>query len=52
MRYAIIGTGARSAMFYNALSYIKEIKDEHELVALLDLNPKRMEYVKKKQART
>ncbi len=48
MRYAIIGTGARSAMFYNALSYIKEIKDEHELVALLDLNPKRMEYVKKK----
>lgn len=48
MRYAIIGCGARSAMFYNALCNMEEIKEKHQLVALLDLNQKRMDYVKKK----
>ncbi len=47
MRYAIIGTGARSAMFYEALCGMEEIKEKHRLVALLDYNQKRMDYVKK-----
>src|SRR5690554_871885 len=48
MRYAIIGTGARSAMYYEAICGMEEIKDENQLAALLDYNQKRMDHVKKK----
>jgi len=45
MRYAIIGTGSRAAMYYDALVKQEEISKEHNLVALLDLNQSRMDYV-------
>ncbi|SFL07818.1 Gfo/Idh/MocA family protein [Halanaerobium salsuginis] len=45
MRYAIIGTGSRAAMYYEALVKNEKIAAENELVALLDLNQTRMDYV-------
>ncbi|GAB6099535.1 Gfo/Idh/MocA family oxidoreductase [Halanaerocella petrolearia] len=47
MRYAIIGTGSRSVMYYEALVENEEISSENELVALMDLNQTRMDYVNK-----
>ncbi|PRX28279.1 putative dehydrogenase [Orenia metallireducens] len=47
MRYAIIGTGSRSSMYYEALVKNEEISKENELVALMDLNQSRMDYVNK-----
>ena len=48
MKYAIIGTGSRSEMYYKALVENEKIAEENELVALLDLNQTRMDYVNKK----
>lgn len=48
MRYAIIGTGARSAMYYEAICEMEEVKEENQLAALLDYNQKRMDHVKKR----
>jgi len=48
MRYAVIGTGSRSAMYYEALVENEKIAAENELVALLDLNQTRMDYVNEK----
>lgn len=48
MRYAVIGTGSRSEMYYNALVNNEKINKEHKLAALLDLNQTRMEYVNNK----
>ncbi|MFW5981398.1 MAG: Gfo/Idh/MocA family protein [bacterium] len=48
MRYAIIGTGSRAGMYYNALVKEEKISKMHQLVALLDLNQSRMDYVNKK----
>ena len=48
MRYAVIGTGSRAAMYYNALTEQETISAEHDLVALLDLNQTRMDYVNEK----
>lgn len=45
MRYALIGTGSRSSMYYKALQELDGVKEKNELVALLDLNESRMEYV-------
>jgi predicted dehydrogenase len=45
MRYAVIGTGSRSAMYYEALVENEKIAAENELAALLDLNQTRMDYV-------
>ena len=42
-RYAVIGTGARSNMYINALTNGK-YKDHAELVALCDMNQGRMDY--------
>ncbi len=39
-RYALVGTGGRSAMFTNAI--FKDFSDRAELVALCDINPLRM----------
>lgn len=47
MRYAIIGTGSRAGMYYQALVKEEEISKEHKLVALLDLNQTRMDYINK-----
>ncbi len=41
-RYALVGTGSRSAMFSQAL--LETYRDTHELVALLDTNPARMDF--------
>ena len=48
MRYALIGTGSRSSMYYNALQEQDSIKEANELVSLLDFNESRMKYVNKK----
>lgn len=48
MKYAVIGTGSRSEMYYNALVNNEKIKKENELAALLDLNQTRMKYVNNK----
>ncbi|MEZ0296601.1 MAG: Gfo/Idh/MocA family protein [Candidatus Methylacidiphilales bacterium] len=40
-RYAIVGTGSRSFMFSDAI--LRLYKDDAELVAICDINPKRME---------
>src|SRR5690554_967269 len=45
MRYALIGTGARSAMYYRALYELEDVRDNNQLVALLDYNNTRMELV-------
>lgn len=42
-KYALVGCGSRSNMFYSAIC--KDYKDSTELVALCDLNPARMEVV-------
>jgi predicted dehydrogenase len=47
VRYAIIGTGSRAAMYYEALTMIDEISRANELVALMDLNQARMDFVNK-----
>ncbi len=41
-RYAIVGTGGRSEMFYDAI--VKDYKDTSELVGLCDSNQTRMDY--------
>ncbi|MFW5980665.1 MAG: Gfo/Idh/MocA family protein [Halanaerobiaceae bacterium] len=46
MRFAVIGTGSRSSMYYNALANGEEISEENDLVALMDLSQTRMDYVK------
>lgn len=48
MRYAVIGTGSRSEMYYNAIQNLDGIKEDNSLVSLLDFNDTRMEYVNKK----
>ncbi|MFP4662605.1 MAG: Gfo/Idh/MocA family protein [Halanaerobiales bacterium] len=48
MRYAIIGTGSRAAMYYDALVNQQEISEKHQLAALMDLNQSRMDYVNEK----
>ncbi len=45
MRFAIIGTGGRSRMFWKALGEDPRIKRYNKLVALLDSNTARMKYV-------
>ncbi len=40
VRYALVGTGSRSAMFADAL--LGRFSERHELVALLDGNPERL----------
>ncbi len=45
MRYAIIGTGIRAQMFYQALVNDQAINEQHQLVALMDLNQTRMDLV-------
>lgn len=45
MNFALIGTGSRAGMYYNALVKNEEISKEHQLVALLDLVQTRMDYV-------
>jgi predicted dehydrogenase len=45
MRFAIVGTGGRSRMYWNALVNDGEIAGHNELVALLDPNITRMKYV-------
>ncbi|QTL97299.1 gfo/Idh/MocA family oxidoreductase [Iocasia frigidifontis] len=47
MRYALIGTGSRSSMYYKAIQDLDGVKGKNELVALLDLNESRMQYVNK-----
>jgi predicted dehydrogenase len=47
-RYAIIGTGSRANMFYNALTKNEDVKKAGTLVALCDPNRTRMEYVNEK----
>jgi len=44
-RYAIVGTGGRSHMYYEALVRDEAISKHNELVALCDENPARMDYV-------
>jgi len=44
-RFAVIGTGGRSGMFWNALVKDKEIRKHNRLVALMDSNAKRMDFV-------
>lgn len=41
-RYALIGTGGRAEFFYSSL--VTDYKDTSELVALCDINSKRMDY--------
>ena len=41
-RYALVGTGSRSSMFSRAIA--QDFRDGHELVALLDSNPARMDF--------
>ena len=41
-RYALVGTGSRSLMFSQAL--LTTYRDDAELVALCDINPRRMAY--------
>ncbi len=48
MRYALIGTGSRSSMYYKAFYELEEVKKKNKLVALLDYNVTRMEYVNRK----
>ena len=45
-RYAIVGTGGRSSMFSKAL--LTDYKEQHELVALCDINQTRMDYYNNK----
>jgi predicted dehydrogenase len=47
-RFAVIGTGGRSEMYWAALGRDPEVMEANELVALLDPNRTRMEYVRKK----
>lgn len=42
MKFAVIGTGSRAELYYNALVNEDEIKEKHQLVALLDQNQVRM----------
>lgn len=46
-RYAIVGTGGRSQMFYNAIQQNEKIKKKAKLAALCDSNETRMKYVNK-----
>jgi predicted dehydrogenase len=45
MRFAVIGTGGRSEMFWKALYSDPEISSHNQLVALMDSNTRRMDYV-------
>ena len=47
-RYAVVGTGSRSRMFLDAI--LKTYKGRSSLVALCDLNGKRMEFAKEEYA--
>ena len=46
-RFAVIGTGGRSEMYWSALGKDPEIMERNQLVALLDPNHTRMELVKR-----
>ncbi len=48
MRFAVIGTGSRAGMYYNALENQEKISSENDLVALMDLNQTRMDFVNKR----
>ena len=48
MRFAVIGTGSRAGMYYNALKNQDEISEENDLAALMDLNQTRMDFVNKR----
>jgi predicted dehydrogenase len=48
MRFAVIGTGGRSEMFWNALAKDAAITRHNKLVALMDPNVKRMNFVNRK----
>ncbi|HOX07599.1 MAG TPA: Gfo/Idh/MocA family oxidoreductase [Planctomycetota bacterium] len=50
-RFAVIGTGGRSEMYWRALSRDPEVTEANELVALLDPNRTRMEFVRRKLER-
>jgi predicted dehydrogenase len=41
-RYAVVGTGARSAFYYSAIA--KDYKDTSEIVGFCDTNQTRMDY--------
>ena len=45
IRYAIIGTGGRSGMFWRALGAEARFKRHNQLVALMDVNETRMDFV-------
>ena len=48
MRFAVIGTGSRARMYYNALANLEEVSEENDLVALMDLTQTRMDFVNEK----
>src|SRR6056297_876163 len=48
MKFAVIGTGSRAGMYYNALQNEEKISQENELAALMDLNQTRMDFVNKR----
>ena len=48
MRFAVIGTGSRAEMYYDALVNGEKISQENELAALMDLAQTRMDYVNQK----
>ncbi len=48
MRFAVIGTGGRSSMFWKALAENEAITKHNKLVALMDVNMTRMNYVNRR----
>jgi len=50
-RFAVIGTGGRAVMYWQALGRDPEVMEANELAAVLDPNGTRMDYVRRELAR-